>query len=199
VLGLGAVYASQVGMSAERTGLFIAAPTLGAIVLQLPIGRLSDRVSRRSVILLVAALLLGVATALVALRPDHPAELPLMFLLGGLLYPLYSLAISYTLDWTPVHRTVAASGTLVRVNGAGAIVGPLLASVLMSSFGADWFFGTIIVAVAVVVAFVLLRVVIADPLPMERQRRFVNVPARASELVLRLAPHQRRAQGRRQR
>jgi MFS family permease len=196
LLGLGAVYASRVGMSAGRTGLFIAAPTIGAICLQLPIGRLSDRVSRRLVILGDAVALVAVALALVAIPPDHPVELPLMFLLGGLLFPLYSLAVSYTLDWTPVHRTVAASGTLVRINGAGAIAGPLVAAALMSSFGADWFFWTIVVAGAVVVAFVAVRVVIADPLPVERQRRFVNLPARASELVLRLAPHSRRARER---
>ena len=115
-----------------------------------------------------------------------------MMLLGGATFSLYSLVVAYTLDWTPVNKTVAASGAVVRVNGTGAIVGPLLAAGLMAAFEPAMFFWTLVATNAVIVAYVGYRIVAKDALPLERQRRFVTIPARASEFVYRLAPRPRR-------
>ncbi len=158
LLGMGAVYATASGLSLDRTALFLAAPMIGAIVFQWPVGWISDRVPRRGVIFVVAAA--AVIAAVLALTPaDNPGVLALMLLLGGATFPLYSLVVSYTLDWTPAGQIVAMSGALVRLSGAGAIA-----------------------------AYVAYRIAAKDALPIERRRRFIIVPARASELVLRLAP-----------
>ncbi|MBK5926905.1 MFS transporter, partial [Rhodobaculum claviforme] len=48
--GMGAVYGSQIGLSADQIALFVAMLFSGALVLQYPIGWLSDQIDRRRLI-----------------------------------------------------------------------------------------------------------------------------------------------------
>jgi MFS family permease len=191
LLGMGAVYATAAGLSVQRTGFFLAAPVVGAILFQWPVGWVSDRVSRRSVMLRVVSTAAVAAVAL-ALTPEQDlAVFALMVVLGGATFPMYSLVIAYTLDWTPVVRTVSTSAALVRINGIGAVTGPIIAALLMAAIDEHWFFWTLAATNAAMAAFVTYRIASKRPLPTYRQRRFVTVPARASELVMRLAPRPR--------
>jgi MFS family permease len=192
LLGLGAVYASSVGMSIERTSIFLAAPLIGAIIFQWPVGWVSDRVSRRFVIFVVANVAGAAATTLAIVSSDSAIVIPLMVLFGGANFSLYSLVVAYTLDWTPVDKTVAASGTLVRINGTGAILGPLIGAGLMAAFDPTMYFWTMVGTQTVIVVYVGYRLLAKDAMPLERQRLFVLIPARASEFVVRMAPKPRR-------
>ncbi len=186
LLGLAAVYSSRIGLSILRTAGFLIAPTVGAILFQWPIGRLSDRISRRTVIFGVVV----IATALCAIGALLPNETPLvplvMFGIGGMMFPLYSLVVSYTLDWTPDELTVGAAGTLIRVNGSGALLGPLIAATMMSRFGSGWFFWTMAVFFGVIATYVGYRLVSKDAMPQEDQHPFVPFPARATNVAIRL-------------
>ena len=186
LLGLAAVYASRIGLSIGRTAGFLVAPTIGAIVFQWPIGKLSDRISRRTVILGVAVV---AATLCVvgALLPAHTPLVPVvMFGLGGMMFPLYSLVVSYTLDWTPPELTVGAAGMLIRINGSGALLGPLIGSLVMSRLGHVWFFWTMAGCFGVIVAYVGYRVAVKDAMPQDQQHPFVPFPARATDVAIRL-------------
>ena len=81
---------------------------------------------------------------------------------------------------------------MVRVNGTGAIVGPLIAAALMSAFGSRLFFWTISGIFVIVAVFILGRILSKDALPQERQRRFAPFPARASAAAANLIPRRRR-------
>jgi MFS family permease len=54
--GMGAVFGSQIGLSATQIALFVAMLFAGALVLQYPIGWLSDRMDRRKLIFGAASL-----------------------------------------------------------------------------------------------------------------------------------------------
>ena len=184
VLGLGAVYATTTELSLDRTAIFLMAPMIGAMVLQWPIGRLSDKISRRTVIFFVASFGLAIAVGLALVPADSVVVLALMAALGGTLFPLYSLIVSYTVDWVPVGKVTGAAATLIGINGAGAFLGPLVAAPLMSAFGPASFFWCIAGAFGVVVAFVAWRLAFKDAMPQERQKRFVPFPARAGYLAM---------------
>lgn len=186
LLGLAAVYSSRIGLSILRTAGFLIAPTVGAILFQWPIGKLSDRISRRTVIfgVVVAATALCVIGALL---PNQTPLVPLvMFGLGGMMFPLYSLVVSYTLDWTPDELTVGAAGTLIRINGSGALLGPLVAAFMMSRFGSGWFFWTMAAAFGVIATYVGYRLAAKDAMPQEQQHPFVPFPARATNVAFKL-------------
>ena len=56
ILGMGAVYARQTGLSVAEVSIFMTALVLGGAVLQWPIGKISDHAGRRAVITGVAVL-----------------------------------------------------------------------------------------------------------------------------------------------
>jgi MFS family permease len=187
VLGLGAVYATTIELSLDRTAIFLIAPMIGAMALQWPIGWLSDRISRRTVIFFVALSGLTITLAL-TLVPTQSLALPaLMAALGGTLFPLYSLIVTYTIDWVPVGKVTGAAATLIGINGAGAFVGPLVAAPLMSAFGPKWFFWCMVGAFGIVAGYVAWRLVSKEAMPRERQKRFVPFPARAGYLAMTMA------------
>ncbi|WP_158412413.1 MFS transporter [Ilumatobacter nonamiensis] len=186
VFALSAVYATSVGLSIDRTALFLLVPMIGGVVMQWPVGKLSDRLRRRTVIFAVAVVASAVCAAGIVVPSDSALMLLVMFGVGGALFPLYSLVVSYTLDWTAVEKTVGTSGTLVRLNGAGALVGPLVTAPLMSWLSPTMFFWTMGAFFSVIVAFISYRLLFSDPLPEERESPYVPFPARATSVAFRL-------------
>lgn len=193
VLGLGAVYAVGAGFGPARTAVFAAAPTIGALVFQWPIGLMSDRVPRRGVIFVVSIAAASMAVLLALVPAGSSIVLPSMFVLGGFTFPLYSLLLSHTLDWARAGTAMGASSTLVRINGAGAVIGPIVAGALMAALDESAFFWTLVSTHGLLAVYVAYRLLVAEGLPMDRQGPFVPVPARAAELAIRLTSRPLRA------
>ncbi len=137
--GMAAVYASQAGLSVPQISLFIATIYVGAMLLQYPIGWISDRMDRRLLILSVA--LMGAISALAgALFGSHfMVLLGVAFLVGGTSNPLYSLLTAYTNDFLEPDDMAAASGGLLFINGLGAIAGPIVTGWIMGVIGPPGF------------------------------------------------------------
>lgn len=192
LFGMGAAYASAAGLSPGRIGLFILMPMIGAMVFQFPIGTISDRVSRRAVIFAVALAATIVPLALEWTEPNSQLSFVLMFLLGGAVFPLYSLGISYTNDWLPGDQIVGAAGQLVLTNGLGAVLGPFVASALIIGFGNQAFFLSMALAHGLLTLYAGYRIVTKDALPMERQGHYVPYPDRALGMASALLTPRRR-------
>ena len=109
----------------------------------------------------------------------------LMFVLGGVAYPLYSLAIALAVDWVPPTKIVGTTAILVRVNGSGAIAGPIITALLLT-FDPQLFFVMQIAPYLLIVGYLLYRIVVVDAVPVAEQSEFQVVPARASESVAQL-------------
>jgi MFS family permease len=193
LFGLSAVYATRAGLGPGTTAVFLALPSIGALVFQWPIGWASDRVPRRSVIFVVAVAAAATA-ALLGVTPEGSlAALPMMFLLGGLTFPLYSLLLSHTLDRSAPGTAMGASGTSLRVNGVGAVLGPIIAGAIMATFGETSFFWCLVATHGMIAMYVAYRLVAEDAIPMSGQGPFVPMPARASEFAIRLTSRPLRA------
>jgi MFS family permease len=193
LMGLGAVYAVAAGVSDARLSTFLAAPLVGSFVLQLPIGWMSDRISRRTVMWWVALSASLLSAALVVVPEGSWVAIGLMFFLGGTIFPLYSLTIAFTADWLPQSQLTAASAALVRVNGVGAVFGPLAVAPLMAAATPAMFFWSMVATHGVIVAYISWRVVFRDALPAERQGAFVAYPGRASAVASNLIGRRRRS------
>ena len=140
MFGMAAVYGAQTGLSIPEISMFVTAFYLGATMLQFPLGWLSDRMDRRMLILLTAAL--GGAGAVLGMvaGASFPLLLGAAFLVGGTSNPLYSLLIAYTNDFLDRDDMAAASGGLLFINGLGAIAGPLVTGWMMGVFGSPGYF-----------------------------------------------------------
>jgi MFS family permease len=133
--GMGAVFGTQIEMSAAQISLFVAMLFAGALVLQYPIGWLSDRMDRRKLIFAASALGTTCCAAGWMAGTDLWALMASAFFAGGVTTPLYALFLAYTNDALSPEDMPAASGGLVLTFGVGAILGPLVAGWAMQSFG----------------------------------------------------------------
>jgi len=193
LFGMGAVFATRSGFSGNETALFLFAPIAGAVVFQFPLGILSDRVPRRGLLAVVSLSTSVVALAMTTVDPSSVIGTGVMFVLGGLMFPLYSLAIAYTNDWIPNSKMVAASSSLVMINGAGAVLGPLLTALLFTVTD-QAFFLLLAATHGVMASYIGYRIMVKDALPMDRQRPWVPVSSRATSAIAVLAKPVRRRQ-----
>ena len=179
LLGMAGVYATQVGMSNTVTGLFVGAAALGSVLLQWPIGHLSDRIDRRTAILVVTLAAVGVAGFGVAVSGSSLVLVAVMLALGGLSFPMYSLALSHVVDVLPPGRAVTGSVAVVFLTGVGAIFGPVLASMVMTAVGPSGFFWTMTIVHGAVGVLGVYRIA-RRPVLAVVQRPFLSVPARST-------------------
>ncbi len=180
LLGMGAVYATRVGLDGAQTAQFLTAPIIGAVVFQWPMGILADRLPRRGLMAAVATATTAMCLVMSLSDEGSLGGLIVMFVLGGLMFPLYSLSIAYTNDWITPEKTVAASSSLVMVNGAGAVVGPVVTATLFATAGTGSFFFVIAAAHFAIAVYLGYRIMVRDALPMDQQLAWVPVSSRAT-------------------
>ena len=137
--GMSAVYATEAGLGLGQISVFVAAFFVGALVMQYPIGWLSDRIDRRVLILCTAALGAGVSLFGAVFGQSFWVLAAVAFLNGGLGQPLYALLIAYTNDYLAPEDMAGASAGLLFVNGLGAIAGPLAIGWALGAFGPPGF------------------------------------------------------------
>jgi len=158
ILGMAPVYASKLGLSVGEVSVFMIALVMGGVVLQWPLGKLSDVFDRRKVILGIAVIAAFASLLMQALSGvSFIALLLACALMGGLVLSLYPIFLAYTNDWLEPNQMVAASGTLVLIFGAGAILGPSGAGWAMSVFGPEGFAGYLAMIHLAIAAFTVYR------------------------------------------
>jgi len=184
--GLAPVYARESGLGIAETAWFMTVVILGGVALQWPLGRLSDRLDRRTVIVATMA---AAAAAAFGLFASGPAGSGLLFasLFGGMSFALYPLCVAHTNDHLTSVQRIGATGGLVLVYSLGAVLGPLLASASMSTFGPEGLFLIIGVLSTGVFGFGLWRQWRGDAVPGERQLTYQMLP-RTTPVVAALDP-----------
>ena len=189
MFGMGAVYGLSIGLDNSEVGYFMTAPVLGALILQYPVGRLSDRFDRRMVILGVAVMG-AVAAGLATLfgKAEFALLLVCMLIYGGSLFPLYSLCIAHANDFLTPRQMVAAASGLVMVNGGGAVLGSPLAALSIEYLGTGSFFVVVTLLQAMIAGFALYRMSQRAAVPNEAQGPFVAIPESSSALAATLNP-----------
>ncbi|MES2434683.1 MAG: MFS transporter [Pseudomonadota bacterium] len=140
MFGMASVYGAMSAMTIGQIAIFVAAMYVGGLVLQYPVGWLSDRADRRVLILWMSAAGAVVMAVAAAVPLPFALEVLVAALLGGIINPLYSLLIAHTNDYLSKEDMPGASAGLIFLNGFGAIFGPLLAGWLMSAIGPKGYF-----------------------------------------------------------
>ena len=192
LMGLGAFFAATEGLSNTRISLFVVSSIAGSVAFQWLVGSASDRVPRRYVILVVAVTAAGSAGLHLLVEPGSPLSLLLMFVHGGSTFPLYSLAVATTADSVSAAQLTGASASLVRVSGVGAVIGPTLGGALMALIAPWAYFAVLVGAHLVIALYVVFRMFVKPPPPVEDQGRFDPWPVRASAVAANLLRRPRR-------
>ena len=205
----GPVFAGEIGLSLTGIALFMSAALIGGALAQLPLGRLSDRMDRRKVVVLACVLAVGLAVVLALIGDAHeggrlfglddiglvelaPAILiGLIALFGASIYPIYSLCVAHTNDYVASEDFVEASSGLLLTWGIGAAIGPNLAAAVMEGVGLAGLFAYTASIHLLFCAFTIWRMTRRSPVPMAERESFVagsTGPVKATPVSAALDP-----------
>ena len=184
--GMGAVYGAQVGLTVSQVALFVAMLFAGSLVLQYPIGFLSDRMDRRRLILGAAVCGVG-ACVLGFLSQSLWFLMAAAFIAGGVATPLYSLFIAHTNDFLQIEDMPAASGGLVFGYGLGAIFGPLVTGWTMQYVGPEGFWLVMLVLFAMIAAYAAWRMTRRAGVPVDETDAYLAVLPTTSQVAVEAA------------
>lgn len=149
--GLGPIFATRLGLDTQEAGFYMAIAIGASLIIQWPLGLLSDRMNRLILITIVASLLIALSIII-----NLPWITPLYigiasFFAIALQFTLYPLSVAIANDNIEEDKRVSLSAILLMLFGVGAAIGPLISGYLMEQFDAKGLYiFTLIVAVAIV-------------------------------------------------
>lgn len=151
------LYLQRIGHDIGEVGNLMAWTILGAMLLQYPVGRWSDRRDRLEVLTVLAAVC-AVLSLIVVLVPLSSTLLAvLLFLLGGGVFALYPVAVSHAADRASPEALVPMIQGLLLINSLGSAISPLMISPAMTSLGENGLFWAFAVVNLGMVSFFVWR------------------------------------------
>lgn len=200
--GMAPLFGLMVGLDNLGIAVLLGFAIFGGLILQWPLGRISDRVDRRKVIAVVAILMSAASIGVALLTMNGVAvpvsaaaraagvlpsiELPVNFgflvvvvAFGGMMFSIYPLAMSHANDMIDPGDFVAASGGLILFYSLGAVVGPIAASILMEIVGAQGLFFYMAAAGLLLAMFSVHRLRVGNAVAVEDKTPFQAMPRTA--------------------
>ncbi|OAN78075.1 MFS transporter [Sulfitobacter sp. EhC04] len=174
--GMAPVYGAEAGLSVAQISMFVATFFVGSVVLQYPIGWVSDRMDRRTLIVIVSAI--GAAGSVMGMLLGGTFWLLLVsaFVVGGMSNPLYSLLIAHTNDFLQHEDMAAASGGMIFINGLGAILGPIITGWMMgTSLGPGGFYLFTAVLFVILALYAAYRATRRPAVPVDETGNYVAI------------------------
>jgi len=132
------VFSQELGQSTLEISYFMAAGVLGGVVLQIPLGKLSDHLERRRVMAAVSfgsSLCCAVLVWSAYVDAEFWIIIGTVFAFGNLVFVIYPISVAHANDWCGPDKMMQTSSGLLVGYGCGAILGPMLSAALMVRFG----------------------------------------------------------------
>jgi MFS family permease len=182
------LYAQNTLNSIAELSLFMSLIIIGGAAFQWPLGRWSDIIDRRWVIVFICV---GAGIGALAMMflggLSREVMFALAFVYGGFAFSLYAIAIAHANDQADPEDFVEIASTLILVFAVGAVIGPLIASAMVQWLGSNAFFAYSAVIHLLTAAFAIFRMQMRPPTAPEDKEDFVAVP-RASPEVINIDP-----------
>ncbi|WP_374620728.1 MFS transporter [Pandoraea sp.] len=128
------IYLTRIGLSIGSLSTLMGVALFGALLMQWPVGRLSDRMDRRTLSRRLALASAAFCAPLIVFQ-THWLVFVMMFLFSAVNFTQYGLIVSHVNDRTVPERRVAISATLLILFSVGGILGPMIASAVVTLLG----------------------------------------------------------------
>ncbi len=155
------VYGNRIGYSEADAALLLTMIGLGNVLLQIPIGMISDRIGDRRYLLLICALV-GLAGA--AFMPMFAANWHLMsvllFVWGGVVAAMYTVGLAHLGSKLSGHELASANAAFVLCYGVGMVLGPQAIGIGMDIAGPNGFGYALALFFAIYIAVGVGRLVV---------------------------------------
>jgi MFS family permease len=132
---LAPVYGYGQGLDAAGIAtLFAVTAVLGAIA-QVPAGRISDKIDRRWVMVVLGAIAAVVGFITLLFNPAGGWFMYVLFALYGFsAYPIYAIAVAHANDFAKPGEFGRVAGGMLLVLGTGLAIGPAIAALVMNLY-----------------------------------------------------------------
>ena len=186
--GMAPVFGQRLNLSDGDIALLMSSTILGGVLLQWPIGHLSDRIDRRT-ILILTSFATAAASGTISYITVHgyPGLIPIAFLYGGLMFTLYSISVAHTNDHIGAGQVLEATRGLLLVFGIGALCGPILGGLAMRILGPAGLPAMSAITAAGLALFGVFRITQRAAPAADEQAEFVPM-VRTSQVALEMYP-----------
>jgi len=175
---LGAVYGARAGISTASIALMMSLTVVAGAAMQMPVGKLSDRMDRRIVLAGAAFISALVGILIVIIQPRSDVlVLTMTAAYGALAYTLYSIAVAHANDHAEPSSFVKVSGGLLLLYGFGTMIGPVIGAIAMDYISPDAIFLATALAHLLLAGYTILRMRARAPVPVEERSAFKTMPA----------------------
>ncbi len=177
---LGSIY-SMLPISLDGLGnnsfisIIMMTTILGGMALQIPIGKASDMIDRRLVMLGVGVALVVLSFLVFITYSNLMFFTIVMFLFGGGAFVVYPLAISHASDFLEEEQIMSAIGIITIFYGLGSVVGPLIISVIIDIIGNLGFFIVTAGMSCILCAYIFYRLFVRSKASDEESSNFALV------------------------
>jgi len=188
---LGAVFGRQAGLSDSTVAAMMSVAIFAGAVMQLPAGRLSDRIDRRYVLAALAAVGALAGLLIFLVEPTQVwIVLTLIAIYGAAANALYPIAVSHANDFATAEDFVKVSGGLLLLYGIGTIIGPTIGGPVMTATGPYGLFMITACAHILITAYAIIRSRMRAPVPVAERDAFspINAGTTMTPESLQLSP-----------
>jgi MFS family permease len=156
--GLMPSFLSNLFHSKAAIANYMFAIIMGGMLLQFPVGKLSDIFERRLVLIIVSMATIAVSLAIILVKHQMGWYFfMLMSLLGGLTFTLYPISITQACESLDTKDLVAGTQGLLLIYSIGAMIGPMVAPALIGFAGENGIFFFFILVSACTIPILILR------------------------------------------
>ena len=187
LFGMSSVFASEIGLSVKQISWFVTAIFVGGMVMQYPVGWISDRIDRRTLIVIMTATASGIAMFASVAGGSVWLLIALAFCIGAAVNPLYPLLLAYTNDYLESDQMASASGGLIFINGCGAMGGPIIVGYLINHFSPASFFLFIASLTSMVCLYAIYRMTRREAVSVEDTNPYLPVSSTVTPVAAEIA------------
>lgn len=178
---LGAVFGAGAGLSDTSIAVMMSATIFAGAIMQLPAGRLSDRIDRRYVLAAMSGVAALAGLLIFLLHPSSPAFLiGLVILYGAVANTLYPIAVAHANDFASSEDFVKVSGGLLLLYGIGTVIGPTIGGPVMSIISPHALFLVTALAHLLITAYAIIRSRIRAAVPASDRDAYTTIPTATS-------------------
>jgi MFS family permease len=169
----------------SNVATYMFAIIFGGMLLQYPVGRISDIIERRLVLIGINMITIALSVVCILNMQEGWLFFSVMLLFGGLTFTLYPISIAHACDALALNDIVAGTQSLLLAYSIGAVFGPIIAPFFMQSFGSSGLFIYFILVCGTFTPLVIVRKTQKADTPQEEN--FISMP-QTSPLMSELDP-----------
>lgn len=160
-VSFGPVFGARMNMETTEIATLLLVTVTGSLIFQYPLGRLSDYIDRRYVMILAG--FIGVAAGTMMTVFSQAQTFNIFFYLsaicyGAVIFSIYSLVIAHANDHADTGDFVQISSGMLIIYGFGTVAGPLFTAYAMDILGPSGLFTTTTIAHLLFAGYAFYRI-----------------------------------------